>query len=67
MSFKQSRYYGSRVEQAKAAKGWLSNEEFTRLGRQEFQDYRGYRIPVRLSFGKVVGALVVMYILLHIF
>jgi hypothetical protein len=40
MNFKQSRYYGSRVEKAKSERGWLSDEEFTRLGRREFRDFR---------------------------
>jgi hypothetical protein len=40
MDFKNSRFYGSRVEQAKSERGWLPRDEFIRLGRQEFQDYR---------------------------
>ncbi|GAA4477287.1 hypothetical protein GCM10023157_10100 [Gluconacetobacter asukensis] len=39
-SFRDSRFYGSRVDAAKAEKGWLSEEEFIRLGQHEYQDYR---------------------------
>lgn len=45
--FKNSRHYGSRVNRARDESGWLSDEEFTRLGREEFRDFQqdqqGYR------------------------
>ncbi|RFD18894.1 hypothetical protein DY926_14145 [Komagataeibacter melaceti] len=38
--FKDSEYYGSRVEPARRESGWLSDGDFIRRGREEYRDYR---------------------------
>lgn len=73
MRFEHSPFYGSRVNQAKAQKGWLSAEEFDALGKQEFQDYlnarRGSNFlhvgqgPVRINFAWILVLLVVLSLL----
>ena len=38
--FRDSEYYGSRVEPARRESGWLSDGDFIRRGREEFRNYR---------------------------
>jgi hypothetical protein len=40
MRFKDSPYYDSRVGPAKEERGWLPDDVFYRLGKQEWFDYR---------------------------
>ncbi len=50
--FKQSFLFGMLVRRAKKKKGWLSDDEFTRLGRKEFQLWQASRA--------IIGAILVI-------
>lgn len=53
MRFEDSPFYGLRVNQAKAHKGWLSAEGLDPLSKREFQDYLASRRTYKCGFHSV--------------